>query len=54
MIQYNTFSEFVIHRERIKRGGGGGGGGRGGNETKILTVKVILETRVLEPYYFVF
>lgn len=53
MIQYNTFSEFVIHRERIKRGSGGGGG-RGGNETKILTVKVILETRVLEPYYFVF
>lgn len=48
MMQYNTFSEFVIHRERIKKGG------RGGNETKILTVKVILETRVLEPYYFVF
>lgn len=33
MIQYNTFSEFVIHRERIKRGGGGGGGeGRKWNE----------------------
>ena len=31
MIQYNSFSEFVIHRERI-RGRGGGGEGRKWNE----------------------